>query len=143
MASELKVIAIVLQPTVIYVYPSLSKQGKLFRSSSYVLPTQQRSCGVNESRLFRLFILMKGPCFGLKISFVDYCRANKNLQAVESLSVEASGFTKTRAFRTKSGQNISSSVGFTKTRAFAAKSGQNISSSLGVTKIRAFAWKCG
>jgi hypothetical protein len=52
----------------------------------------------------------------------------KGLDTVESLSVEASGFTKTRAFPTKSGQNISSSVGFTKTRAFAAKSGQNISS---------------
>jgi hypothetical protein len=43
----------------------------------------------------------------------------KGLDTVESLSVEASGFTKTRAFPTKSGQNISSSVGFTKTRAFA------------------------
>ena len=62
----------------------------------------------------------------------------KGLDTVESLSVEASGFTKTRAFPTKSGQNISSSVGFTKTRAFAAKSGQNISSSVGVTKSRAF-----
>jgi hypothetical protein len=62
----------------------------------------------------------------------------KGLDTVESLTVEASGFTKTSAFPTKSGQNISSSVGFTKTRTFAAKSGQNISSSLGVTKSRAF-----
>ena len=62
----------------------------------------------------------------------------KGLDTVESLSVEASGFNKTSAFPTKSGQNISSSVGFTKTRAFAAKSGQNISSSVGVTKSRAF-----
>ena len=46
---------------------------------------------------------------------------------VESHSGEASGFTKTRAFPTKSGQNISSSVGFTKTRAFPTKSGQHIS----------------
>ena len=57
--------------------------------------------------------------------------------------MEASGLTKIRAFPTKSGQNISSSVRFTKTRAFAAKSGQNISSSVGVTKSRAFAAKSG
>ena len=49
----------------------------------------------------------------------------KGLDTVESLSVKALGFTKSRAFPTKSGQNISSSVGFTKTRAFATKSGQN------------------
>ena len=65
----------------------------------------------------------------------------KGLDTDESLLVEASGFTKTRVFSTKSGQNISSSVGFTKTRAFAAKSGQSISSSVGFTKTRAFATK--
>ena len=65
----------------------------------------------------------------------------KGLDTVESLSVEASGFTNT--FPTKSGQNIFSSVGITKTRAFAAKSGQNISSSLGVTKSRDFSAKSG
>ena len=67
----------------------------------------------------------------------------KGLDTVESLLVEASGFTNTRAFPTKSGQNISSSVGITKTRAFAAKSGQNISSSLGVAKSRTFVAKSG
>ena len=40
----------------------------------------------------------------------------KGLDTVESLSVAASGFTKTRAFPTKSGQNISSSVGVTKSK---------------------------
>ena len=44
--------------------------------------------------------------------------------------------TKTRAFATKSCQNISSSVGFTKTRAFAAKSCQNISTTVGFTKTK-------
>jgi hypothetical protein len=43
----------------------------------------------------------------------------KGLDTVESLSVEASGFPKTRAFPTKCCQNISSSVEFTKTGAFA------------------------
>ena len=65
----------------------------------------------------------------------------QGLDTVESLSVEASGFTNIRAFPTKSGQNISSSVGFTKTMAFPTKSGQNISSSVGFTKTRAFAAK--
>ena len=60
----------------------------------------------------------------------------KGLDIVESLSVEASGFTNTRAFPPKSGQNISCSVGITKIRAFVAKSGQNISSSVRVTKSR-------
>jgi hypothetical protein len=73
----------------------------------------------------------------------DKEKLRKGLDTVESLSVEASGLTTTRAFPTKSGQNISSSVGFTKTRAFAAKSGQNISSSIGFTKSRAFATKSG
>ena len=40
-------------------------------------------------------------------------------------------------------KNTFISVGFTKTKAFAAKSGQNISSSVGVTKSRAFATKSG
>ena len=57
--------------------------------------------------------------------------------------MEVSGLTKIRAFPTKFGQNISSSVRFTKTRTFAAKSGQNISSSVEVTKSRAFAAKSG
>ena len=35
----------------------------------------------------------------------------QGLDTVQSLSVEASGFTKTRALPTKSGENISSSVG--------------------------------
>ena len=61
----------------------------------------------------------------------------KGLDTVESLSVEASGFTKTRAFTTKSGQNIPRSLRVTKSRAFAAKFGQNISSSVGVNKSRA------
>ena len=61
--------------------------------------------------------------FGLNVSRPECKLLRKGLDTVESLSVEASGFTKTRAFPTKSGQNISSS--------------------LGVTKIRAFAWKCG
>ena len=47
----------------------------------------------------------------------------------EEILFSSVGFTKSRAFPTKSGQNISSSIEFTKTRAFAAKSGQNISSS--------------
>ena len=49
--------------------------------------------------------------------------------------------TKTRAFATKSCQNISSSVGMTKTRAFPTKSCQNISSSVGMTKTRVFPTK--
>ena len=65
----------------------------------------------------------------------------KGLDTVESLLVEVSVFTKTRAFPTKSGHNISSFVGFTKTRAFEEKSGQNISSFVGFTKTRAFAAK--
>ena len=52
-------------------------------------------------------------------------------------------FTKTRAFPTKSGQNITTSVGFTKTRSFPTKSGQNISSYVGFTKTRASAIKSG
>jgi hypothetical protein len=50
---------------------------------------------------------------------------------------------KSRAFPTKCGQNISSSVGGTKIRAFPAKSGQDISSSVGGTKNRAFPTKSG
>ena len=61
-------------------------------------------------------------------------KLRKGLDTVESLSVEVSGFTKTRAFTIKAGQNSPSSVGFTKPRVFAAKSGQNISCSVGVTK---------
>ena len=72
-----------------------------------------------------------------------FIKLRKGLDTVESLSVEASGFTNTRAFPTKSGQNISSSVGISKTRTFVAKSGQNISSSLGVTKSRAYPAKSG
>jgi hypothetical protein len=49
--------------------------------------------------------------------------------------------TKSRAFASKSCQNISSSVGMTKSRAFASKSCQNISSSVGMTKSRAFPHK--
>ena len=67
----------------------------------------------------------------------------KGLDTVESLSVEASGFTKTRAFPTKSGQNISSSLGVTKIRAFAWNCCQKISTSVGLTKSRAFAAKSG
>ena len=53
------------------------------------------------------------------------------------------GVTKSRALAAKSGLNISSSLGVTKSRAFAAKSGQNISSSVGVTISRAIAAKSG
>ena len=42
--------------------------------------------------------------------------------------------TKSRAFASKSCQNVSSSVEMTKSRAFAPKSCQNISSSIGMTK---------
>ena len=49
--------------------------------------------------------------------------------------------TKTRAFPTKSCQNISSSVGMTKTRVSPTKSYQNISSSVGMTKTRVFPTK--
>ena len=47
-----------------------------------------------------------------KLSILVYeVKLRKGLDTVESLSVEASEFTKTRAFPTKSGQNISNSVG--------------------------------
>ena len=54
----------------------------------------------------------------------------EGFDTVESLSVEVSGFTKTRAFPAKSCQNISSSVRFLKIRAFPTKSGQNISKAI-------------
>ena len=67
----------------------------------------------------------------------------KGLDTVESLSVEASGFTNTRAFPTKSGQNISSSVGLTKIRALAAKCGHTFLALYAWAKSRAFAAKSG
>ena len=63
-----------------------------------------------------------------------YCSYDQNSSPV--------GITKSRAFATKSCQNISSSVGITKSRTFATKCCQNISTSVGITKSRAFAAKC-